>query len=50
VTVNATLAYLRYLVSLAHLPDVPYLWRPLLRDPDDDMLAECAVASGSPSS
>jgi len=47
VTVNATLAYLRYLVSLAHLQDVHFLWRPFLRDPDDDMLLECAVASGS---
>jgi len=48
VTVNATLAYLRYLVSLAHLQDVHFLWRPFLRDPDDDMVLECAVASGSP--
>ena len=48
VTVNATLAYLRYLASLAHLQDVHFLWRPHLRDPDDDMLLECAVASGSP--
>ncbi|HYN60097.1 MAG TPA: putative toxin-antitoxin system toxin component, PIN family [Rubrivivax sp.] len=47
VTVNATLAYLRYLVSLAHLQDVHFLWRPFLRDPDDDMVLECAVASGS---
>lgn len=47
VTVNAALAYLRYLVSLAHLQDVHFLWRPFLRDPDDDMLLECAVASGS---
>ena len=48
VTVNATLVYLRYLASLAHLQDVHFLWRPHLRDPDDDMLLECAVASGSP--
>ena len=48
VTVNATLAYLRYLASLAHLQDVHFLWRPFLRDPDDDMLLESAVASGSP--
>ena len=47
VTGHATLAYLRYLVSLAHLQDVHFLWRPFLRDPDDDMLLECAVASGS---
>ncbi len=47
VTVNATLAYLRYLASIAHLQDVHFLWRPFLRDPDDDMLLECAVASAS---
>jgi putative PIN family toxin of toxin-antitoxin system len=41
------LAYLRYLTSVAHLQDIHYLWRPFLRDPDDDMVLECAVASGS---
>lgn len=41
------LGYLRYLASIAHLQDVFYLWRPFLRDPDDDMVLECAVASGS---
>jgi putative PIN family toxin of toxin-antitoxin system len=41
------LAFLRYLVSLAHLQEVYYLWRPFLRDPSDDMVLECAVASGS---
>ena len=41
------LAFLRYLASVAHLQDVHFLWRPFLRDPDDDMVLECAVASGS---
>lgn len=41
------LGLLRYLASLAHLQDVYYLWRPFLRDPDDDMVLECAVASES---
>ena len=41
-------AFLRYLASLAHLQDVHFLWRPFLRDPDDDMVLECAVASSSP--
>ncbi|MDR2212878.1 MAG: putative toxin-antitoxin system toxin component, PIN family [Pseudomonadales bacterium] len=40
-------SFLRYLASIAHLQDVHYLWRPFLRDPDDDMVLECAVASGS---
>jgi predicted nucleic acid-binding protein len=47
VTVDAALAYLHYLASLAHLQDVHFLWRPFLHDPDDDMVLECAVASGS---
>jgi predicted nucleic acid-binding protein len=47
VTSEATLGFLRYLASLAHLQDVHFLWRPYLRDPDDDMVLECAVASGS---
>ena len=47
VSVDGVLAYLRYLASLAHLQDVHFLWRPFLRVPDDDMVLECAVASGS---
>jgi len=47
VSVDNALAYLRYLASLAHLQDVHFLWRPFLHDPDDDMVLECAVASGS---
>jgi putative PIN family toxin of toxin-antitoxin system len=45
--VERMLSFLRYLASIAHLQDVHYLWRPFLRDPDDDMVLECAVASGS---
>lgn len=26
---------------------VPYRWRPILTDPDDDLVVECAVFSGS---
>jgi putative PIN family toxin of toxin-antitoxin system len=47
VSAEGVLAYLRYLASIAHLQDVHFLWRPFLRDPDDDMVVECAVASGS---
>ncbi|MDB5868432.1 MAG: putative toxin-antitoxin system toxin component, family [Polaromonas sp.] len=43
---DAALGFLRYLVSLAHLQDIHFLWRPFLRDPDDDMVLECAVAAG----
>lgn len=44
--VDAVLGFLRYLVGLAHLQDIHFLWRPFLRDPDDDMVLECAVAAG----
>ena len=40
-------AFLRYLASVSRLQEVHYLWRPFLRDPNDDMVVECAVASGS---
>lgn len=43
---ETALGFLRYLASKAHLQDVHFLWRPLLRDPDDDMVLECAVSAG----
>jgi putative PIN family toxin of toxin-antitoxin system len=36
-----------YLCSVAHQQPIFFLWRPLLRDADDDMVAETAVASGA---
>lgn len=45
---EVALGFLRYLASIAHLQNVHFLWRPFLRDPDDDMVLECAVASRSP--
>lgn len=45
-TAQAAQGFVRYLASLAHLQDVHFLWRPFLRDPDDDMVLECAVAAG----
>ena len=47
VSVDGVLGYLRYLLSLAHHQDVHFLWRPFLHDPNDDMVLECAVGSGS---
>lgn len=38
--------FVRYLASTAHLQEIHFLWRPFLRDPDDDMVLECAVAAG----
>jgi len=47
VTLEEVMAYVRYMASIAHQQDVHFLWRPFLRDPNDDMLVECAVSSGS---
>lgn len=38
--------FLRYLANQAHLQDIHFLWRPFLRDSDDDMLLELAFAAG----
>ena len=38
--------FLRYLASQAFLQEIHFLWRPFLRDPDDDMILELAFASG----
>ena len=35
----------RIMAFITYLQDVHFLWRPFLRDPDDDMVLECAVAS-----
>jgi predicted nucleic acid-binding protein len=41
------IALVDFLCSIAHQQSIFFLWRPLLRDPDDDMVAEVAVASGA---
>ena len=43
---STALGIVRYLASIAHLQDIHFLWRPFLKDPDDDMVLECAVAAG----
>lgn len=35
-----------YLCSVAKQQEIFFLWRPLLRDPKDDLVAELAVAAG----
>jgi len=37
--------FVDYLCALAHKQTVFYLWRPLLKDPGDDMVVEVAVAA-----
>jgi len=36
-----------YICGVARRQSIFFLWRPLLRDPNDDMVAEVAVAAGS---
>ena len=38
-------SFVDYLCLVAHKQEIFFLWRPLLRDPNDDMVAELAVAS-----
>lgn len=38
--------FLDYLLSVSHLQEVYYRWRPALTDPDDDFVLELAVAAG----
>ena len=40
-------ALIDYICTVARRQSIYYLWRPLLRDPKDDMVAEVAVASGA---
>jgi putative PIN family toxin of toxin-antitoxin system len=45
-TAEHALGFLRYLASQAHLQEIHFLWRPFLRDADDDMVLELAFAAG----
>lgn len=38
--------FLDYLLSISHLQDIFFLWRPVLPDPNDDFILELAVAAG----
>ncbi len=37
---------IRYWCDVAHLQEIHFLWRPVLRDPKDDHVLELAVAAG----
>ena len=45
-TVEDTRNYLRFLAGQSHLQEIHFLWRPFLRDEDDDMVLELAFAAG----
>jgi predicted nucleic acid-binding protein len=38
--------FLRFLAGYAHLQEIHFLWRPFLKDEDDDMVLELAFAAG----
>jgi putative PIN family toxin of toxin-antitoxin system len=40
------LRYIRFLAAQASLQEIHFLWRPFLRDGDDDMVLELAFAAG----
>jgi predicted nucleic acid-binding protein len=44
-SLEKALAFLRYLAGQCHWQDIFYLWRPCLKDADDDMVLELAVAA-----
>jgi predicted nucleic acid-binding protein len=45
-TIEDALRFLRYLAGQAHLQEIHFLWRPFLKDADDDMVLELAIAAG----
>ncbi|MEI7780420.1 MAG: putative toxin-antitoxin system toxin component, PIN family [Planctomycetota bacterium] len=45
VTHDDVVGFVRYLASQSHLQEIYFLWRPFLKDSDDDMLLELAVAA-----
>ncbi|MCB1228224.1 MAG: PIN domain-containing protein [Verrucomicrobiales bacterium] len=45
-TPQSALQFLRYLAGQCHLQEIFFLWRPVLKDPNDDMVLELAVAAG----
>jgi predicted nucleic acid-binding protein len=45
-TPEDAIGVLRYLAAQSHLQEIHFLWRPILPDPDDDMVLELAFAAG----
>jgi putative PIN family toxin of toxin-antitoxin system len=44
-TAQDALRFVRYLASKSWLQDIYFLWRPFLKDADDDLVLELAVAA-----
>lgn len=45
ISAEGAAAFLRYLAGRTIIQPIYFLWRPCLRDPDDDMVLELAVAA-----
>lgn len=48
ITGEDALRFLRFLASQSYLQEIHFLWRPFLRDADDDMVLELAFAAACP--
>ena len=46
ITTEDARRFLRFVAGQSHLQEIHFLWRPFLRDADDDMLLELAFAAG----
>jgi|SRR5438105_3500844 len=46
ITPEDALRFLRFVAGQSHLQEIHFLWRPFLRDADDDMVLELAFAAG----
>jgi len=46
-TAETVAGFLRYIASQSYLQEIYFLWRPVLKDPNDDMVLELGVASQS---
>jgi putative PIN family toxin of toxin-antitoxin system len=40
-------SFFDFLLSVSHLQEIYFLWRPTLQDPDDDLIFELAVAGNA---
>ena len=46
ITAEDALRFLRFVAGQSHLQEIHFLWRPFLKDADDDMVLELAFAAG----
>jgi predicted nucleic acid-binding protein len=46
-TAQNALSFIRRFLAISHRQDIYFLWRPTLKDPNDDFVLELAIASQS---